>query len=390
MNNTSHSNTTLGEEEFDDGHGENLKEVDRIIMIGAYAFICLFSLVGNSLIIHLVRTRNNIRKNAFNWLLFNTAVADLLDVTTSTAFTLPVFFCGECWISGVVGSILCKLTPFLSVVSICVSIWTLTVIAADRYLAIVCIRRRPLSPRSVVRSIVIVWLLASLIFSGELPKHKLIEEEGESAECTTEWHENKELAQIFEEADMIGKVVLTYAIPLFIMAVLYSSIAYFLWKQRPPGTVNQEAYIRQKKKRNAIIKMLLMAVAVFAICWLPAHVAHIMTIFYGDIYDNIPIVVHGLFFWFAHANAAIHPWLFIAFSENLRSEVKGIFYYLRKRGPFKKTQSRTSSQPSLITNVELAGSREIAQSRSPVNISTISLDTRLWEGKLLNVLFKII
>lgn len=56
-----------------------------------------------------------------------------------------------------------------------------------------------------------------------------------------------------------------------------------------------------------------MAVAVFAICWLPAHVAHIMIIFYGDIYENIPIVVLGLFFWFAHANAAIHPWLFIAF-----------------------------------------------------------------------------
>ncbi|PFX28284.1 Substance-K receptor [Stylophora pistillata] len=321
MNNTSYLNTSFGGEEPNDEHSaENLKEVNRIIIIGAYALICLFSLVGNSLILHIVRTRNSIRKNAFNWLLFNTAVADLLDVTTSTAFSLPVYFCEECWISGVAGSVLCKLTPFLSITSICASIWTLTVIAADRYLAIVCIRRRPLSPRSVMRSIVIVWLFASLISSGELHKHKLIEEGGKYSVCTVKWHENEELAQTFEEADMIGKVVIAYAIPLFIMAVLYSSIAFFLWKQRPPGTVNQEAYTRQKKKRKEIIKMLLMAVTVFAICWLPVHVAHMMLIFYSDIYNSIPHVVQGLFFWFAHANAAIHPWLFIAFSENLRSE----------------------------------------------------------------------
>ena len=37
----------------------------KMVMIGLYAISFLFSLVGNSLIIHLVRTRKSIRKNQF-------------------------------------------------------------------------------------------------------------------------------------------------------------------------------------------------------------------------------------------------------------------------------------------------------------------------------------
>lgn len=60
MNNISYFNIIFGEEEFDDEYGENLKEVDRIIMIGVYVFICLFLLVGNLFIIYFVCICNNI------------------------------------------------------------------------------------------------------------------------------------------------------------------------------------------------------------------------------------------------------------------------------------------------------------------------------------------
>ncbi|KAJ7379083.1 hypothetical protein OS493_018880 [Desmophyllum pertusum] len=357
---------------------EKISDVTKICIIGAYVIILLFSFVGNSIIIHLVRTRKNIRKNPFNWLLVNTAVADLLDVITASAFSVPFFLCENCWISGMVGTIICKLIPYFLVVSICVSIWTLTVIAADRYLAIVCIRRRPLSSRSAVWSIIAVWLLAGLIFSGELYKFKIEEVEGETAVCYPEWHEeSEEISIIFNKAEMIVKVVITYAVPLVIMAVLYSLISYFLWKHKPPGTVNQEAYAKQTRKRRAVIKMLMTAVTVFALCWLPVHVSHIMSEFHTDAYFTIPAILRWLFFWLAHANAAIHPWLFLAFSKNLRVEAKGIFTNIRKRGPFKQPKLSPSSQPSLFTNLELASSRrEIARSQSSVNISTLSFDTK--------------
>ena len=378
MNQTENSTAPLDDGELSgDEDIEELNEVTKTGFIGGYAIILLFSFVGNSIIIHLVRTRTNIRMNPFNWLLFNTAVADLLDVITASAFTVPSYFCGDCWLSGMVGTIFCKLIPFVLVVSICVSIWTLTVIAADRYLAIVCIRRRPLSPKSVVCSIITLWLLAGLIFSGELYKFTVDEVDGEVALCYPDWNpESEEISTILHRAEMIVKVVVTYAVPLVIMSVLYSLISYFLWKQKPPGAVNQVAYVKQMRKRRAVIKMLIYAVAVFALCWLPVHVSHIMPQFYEDAYLIIPSTLRMFFFWLAHANAAIHPWLFIAFSENLRGEAKAIFHNIRKRSPFKHPKLSTSSQPSLFTNVELTGSREITQSRSSVHVSTLSFDTK--------------
>lgn len=378
MNQTENSTAPLDDGEvIGDEDIEELNEVTKTGFIGGYTIILLFSFVGNSIIIHLVRTRPNIRMNPFNWLLFNTAVADLLDVITASAFTVPSFFCGDCWLSGMVGTIFCKLIPFFLVVSICVSIWTLTVIAADRYLAIVCIRRRALSSKSVVCSIITLWLLAGLIFSGELYKFTVDEVDDKVALCYPDWnHESEEISTILYRAEMIVKVVVTYAVPLVIMTVLYSLISYFLWKQKPPGAVNQEAYVKQMRKRRAVIKMLITVVAVFALCWLPVHVSHILSQFYEDAYLIIPSTLRMLFFWLAHANAAIHPWLFIAFSENLRGEAKTIFHNIRKRGPFKHPKLSTSSQPSLFTNIELTGSREIAQSRSSVHVSTLSFDTK--------------
>ena len=326
--NTSHNST---ESLTGEGREESKEESDnttKVILIVAYVIILLFSFVGNSLVIHIVQTRRKIRRNPFNWLLVNTAVADLVDVITASAFSLPYFLCGHCWISGIVGTIICKIIPFLLVVSICTSIWTLTAVTVDRYLAIVCIHKRQLSSRTVVRSIVAFWLCSGLVFCGQLYKFKTEETEDGDPLCYDEWHEDPDISILLYKVEMTVRVVLTYAVPLIIMTVLYSLIARFLWKRKPPGNVNQQAVIRQTRKRRAVIKMMMTVVTVFALCWLPAHVSHIMSEFYSDSYAAIPTILKWLFFWVAHANAAIHPWLFIAFSENLRMETRAIFRHL--------------------------------------------------------------
>ena len=366
------------ENEEDDDITEEVDSVTKIIIVGAYVIIFFFSFVGNSLVIHLVRTRINIRKNPFNWLLVNTAVADVVDVITASASSLPYFLYGNHWISGILGTILCKLIPFLLVVSICASIWTLTVIAADRYLAIVCTRRQPLSHRAVVRTIAAVWLSAGLVFCGQLYKFKT-ELEDEIPVCYHEWHEDWDMSTLFYKAEMIVRVVVTYAVPLIIMAVLYSLIAFFLWRHRTPGhqSSNQRAYVKQARTRRAVIKMMVTAVTVFAICWLPVHVSHIMSEFFSDAYEAIPKVLSWLFFWFAHANAAIHPWLFIVFSENLRVETKEIFRNMwnRERGRSVQYPIRSTLSQKGFTTLET--SRYLTPSRSSLDTNILSFDTKL-------------
>ena len=315
----------------------------KMIIIGLYVIIFLFSLVGNSLIIHLVRTRKSIRKNQFYWLIVNTAVADLVDVFAASAVSILLFGFGDQ--PGVFGTVLCKGLPYVLVVSICAAIWTLTVIAVDRYLVIVCLRRRALSSRSVLRSIIIVWLCAALVSSVYLYKYKTEMEEGVQY-CYEQWHENKEMDNTFFKAEVILKVVLTYAVPLVVIAILYFLIARFLWTRKPPvSDVNQQAYIKQVRKRKTVIKMLITVVTVFAVCWFPVHVSMIMPEFYQDEYSDIPVVLRLLFFWLAHANAAIHPWLFIAFGEHFRRGTKEIYRHL-----LSKLRLCTGSTPNPGTN----------------------------------------
>lgn len=364
MNNT--DNTTAFFEPEEEHHEEEVADVTKIIVISAYAIILLLSLLGNSLILHIVRTRPSIRQNPFSWLLVNTALADLLDVITASSFTVPSFLCGECWASGATGTALCKLIPFFLTVSICVSIWSLVIIAVDRYLAIVCTvcqNKRPMSGRSVLRSIAAVWFFAGLIFSWELYIHKVQEVDDDVALCYVQWHEeSEELSIILIKAEVIVKVALTYAIPLVTMGVLYSLIAKFLWSHKPPGSATQLTHAKRTRSFRGVIKMLMTAVAVFALCWLPVHVSHIMVIFFRHSYDTIPFIIQGLFYWMAHANAAIHPWLFIAFSENLRKETKGILQIFQRscngeKNVFNQMRLRTFSLPTLITTPEMSSRR---------------------------------
>lgn len=377
MNNTENATTFFELEE--EHHEEEVGDVAKIIVIGAYAIIFLLSFVGNSLILHIVRTRQSIRQNPFNWLLVNTALADFLNVITASSFTVPIFLCGECWLSGTTGTILCKLIPFFLTVSICVSIWSLVIIAADRYLAIVCTVRqnkRPLSGTSVLRCIAAVWFFAGLIFSWELYQYKVEEEDDDVAVCLAQWHKNwEELSIILVKAEMIVKVAFTYAIPLVIMGVLYSLIAKFLWSHKPPGSTTQLTHAKRTRSFRGVIKMLMTAVAVFALCWLPVHVGHIMSGFFRDSYDTIPFMIQALLYWVAHANSAIHPWLFIAFSENLRREAKEILQIFQgccngKKNVFDQIRLRTFSLPTLITTPDMSSRRANTMKRGSYVITT--------------------
>lgn len=207
-----------------------------------------------------------------------------------------------------------------------------------------------MSHRSVKRSIVAVWLFAGLIFSGELYKFTVDGQEGETAECHHQWHDLKpELSDFLYRVEMIVRFVINYVVPLLIISVLYSLIARFLWTHKPPGNATLQVHVKRTRKHRAVIKMLVTAVVIFALCWLPVHVAHIMEQFYTDIYDTIPLSTLVIMYWLAHANAAIHPWLFIYFGENLRMETKGILRNLNSRSTnvFDQFSKRTFSLPTL-------------------------------------------
>lgn len=108
----------------------------RIALTLAYVVAFLVAIVGNLLIIHVVRRHRN-RRTAFNYLILNMAAADILDAMVAMPAMVMFLFVLNRWLPGMVGTITCKLVNFAVNLSISSSVLTLAVIAVDRYEVII-------------------------------------------------------------------------------------------------------------------------------------------------------------------------------------------------------------------------------------------------------------
>lgn len=92
-----------------------------------FLFIMVMSFLGNSLIIATIAFTQSLRR-VTNYFLVNLAVADLLVTVTC----MPINFAQ--WLNNDVSlePLLCKMRPFIQGTSVCLTIYTLTLIGVDR------------------------------------------------------------------------------------------------------------------------------------------------------------------------------------------------------------------------------------------------------------------
>jgi hypothetical protein len=290
-------------------------EGTRIGLTVAHVFVLLAAVTGNSFVIHLVRTKNKM-KVSFNFLVVNMAMADMIDALCSVPSNITYLYVNTRWFPGFLGTFLCKVNYFLILVSILVSTTTMTVIAIERYLATTQVLKRPLSLSAVKRVIAVIWILACLMSVNELIKMNVDNYYGEY-HCIVNysWKE-------YYIIEMIIKFAVTYAFPVWTMTILYSVIVCLLWKKAPVGEDINEYNRRLHKQKKGIIKKLVTIVTIFALCWLPVHVIHFLGSFHYDLYVCLPKWVVLVFYWLAHANSAINPFLYLMLTKNSRALFK--------------------------------------------------------------------
>lgn len=307
----------------------------------AYIIVILLSLFGNVMVVRVVH-KNRRMRTITNYLIINMALADLLTTVFNMLPTLYWIFRGfDVWaIGGWIGEIFCKLLNFAQSVSITVSVLTLCAIAFDRFFAVFRPLKRVITFR-VAKGIIGATWLSSIVISG--PQLYVLTSTGEKgrAQCVENWGPPFDAATARRDYT-IALFVLLYALPLAVIAVLYTVIMLKLWRRQAPGqvlTLNQE---NKDKTNRKVLKMLVTVVIVFALSWLPLYVRMFVMFAESHRYRcGLPYDMDFLTLYLGHANSAVNPYIYVIFNENYRRGFKTV---LSRRNRSSKNSLQTTSR----------------------------------------------
>ena len=291
------------------------RETEVIILTVMYAITMLIAFTGNIFLIYIVWKKPEVR-SLTSFMFVNMAVADLLVTMIVMPVSIAHFHTNGNWlIPGIFGEITCKGFAFFANVTLTASILCLTCMAIDRYYAIVHPFRRHLWFRKPTLIVPLIWILslASMSFAPVI-----FTVSAANSNCGPNFHflgdEAKAIRGVF-----LYLLVFNYLLPLSAISVLYTITARKLWFHHAPGdhhlVQNRD---QQEVTKRRVVRMLIIVVIVFALCWLPGQVFQLITAITAWTVAMPPIVMN-LCFWFGHANSAINPWLYIFLSSKINT-----------------------------------------------------------------------
>ena len=82
---------------------------------------------------------------------------------------------------------------------------------------------------------------------------------------------------------MLVLLVIQYAIPLTIISYAYTRMGIKLWLTSTPGNADNQRDERILINKKKFIKMLLLVLLLFGICWLPWHLYHSVAVIWPSI-----------------------------------------------------------------------------------------------------------
>ncbi|MEQ2200791.1 hypothetical protein XENOCAPTIV_003150 [Xenoophorus captivus] len=249
----------------------------------ACSLLFLVGVAGNVMTILVVSKYRDMRTTT-NLYLCSMAVSDLL-IFLCMPLDLYRMWRYRPWRFG---DALCKLFQFVSESCTYSTILNITALSVERYLAICFpLRAKALVTKRRVRALICVLWTVSLFSAGpvfvmvgverdsmEPPNLKfwmnetgILLDAGDTRECR--------MTHYAVESGLMGAMVwlssVFFFMPVFCLTVLYSLIGRRLWQRHRETNMSSRVAHRDKSNRQTI-KMLVVVVLAFVLCWLPFHV----------------------------------------------------------------------------------------------------------------------
>ncbi|XP_066568657.1 neuropeptide Y receptor type 1 [Amia ocellicauda] len=304
-------------------------------LIVAYSMVIAVGLIGNTCLVFIISRQKEMR-NVTNILIANLSCSDILMCIVCLPVTV-IYTLMDRWI---LGEALCKVTPFVQCMSVTVSIFSLVLIALERYQLII----HPTGWKPVVGHsylvVAITWMVACFISLPFLSFNILTDTPFQNLSlpfdpfpdhfaCLEHWpSEHHRLAYT------TSLLLFQYCIPLFLILLCYLCIFLRLWRRKDIVERARDARHRQDRGSQRVNAMLAAIMTAFTLCWLPLNVFNML---FDWNHQAIPTCQHDVIFSACHLTAmvstCVNPIIYGFLNSNFQKELKATLYRCRCGGP---------------------------------------------------------
>uniref|UniRef100_A0A3Q1APD8 G-protein coupled receptors family 1 profile domain-containing protein n=1 Tax=Amphiprion ocellaris TaxID=80972 RepID=A0A3Q1APD8_AMPOC len=322
----------------------------------AYSTVLAVAVFGNLIVIWIILAHKRMR-TVTNYFLLNLAFADVSMAAFNTLINFIYATHGEWYF----GEVYCRFHNFFPVTAVFASIYSMTAIAIDRYMAIIHPLKHRLSAKATMGVIVCIWSLAVVLafplcyFSTTrtLPRRTL---------CYVSWPRTADDPFMYH----IIVTVLVYLLPLVVMGITYTIVGVTLWGSEIPGD-SSDNYLGQLQAKRKVVKMMIIVVVTFALCWLPYHVYFIVTGLNKRLskWKYIQQVYLSVL-WLAMSSTMYNPIIYCCLNSRFRAGFKKVFRWC----PFVRVSSYDELE---LQNTRLRPSSMCTLSRANTSLLTLNV-----------------
>ncbi|XP_067282509.1 gonadotropin releasing hormone receptor 1 [Pseudorasbora parva] len=287
----------------------------------------IFAAISNlSVLISVTRGRGRRLASHLRPLIASLASADLV----MTFVVMPLDAIWNITVQWYAGNAMCKLLCFLKLFAMHSSAFILVVVSLDRHHAILHPLEALDAGRRNRRMLLAAWILSILLASPQLFIFRAIKAEGvDFVQCVT----HGSFQQRWQEtAYNMFHFVTLYVFPLLVMSFCYTRILVEINRQMPRGKgKGGEPCLRRSgtdiipKARMKTLKMTIIIVASFVVCWTPYYLLGIWYWFQPRMLHLMPEYVHHALFVFGNLNTCCDPVIYGFFTPSFRADIVGCF-----------------------------------------------------------------
>ncbi|XP_034249815.1 tachykinin-like peptides receptor 99D isoform X2 [Thrips palmi] len=294
----------------------------QVLWSALFAGMVIVAACGNIMVIWIVLAHKRMR-TVTNYFLVNLSIADAMVSMLNVTAT----YVGMLHNNWPFGRLYCKLSQFVAVLSICASVFTLMAISMDRYMAIMYPLRRRLGKRTTLGLALGIWVVGSAMSSPMLFYQTTDVVDGDRVLCYAEWPDGPTTRSHQEYVYNVVFMVVTYFVPITLMGYAYLRVGIELWGSQSIGECTQRQLQNIQSKRR-VVKMMMVVVTIFGVCWLPFHLYFIVTSEIPEITSSAYVqeVYLGIY-WLAMSNSMYNPIIYCYMNSRFRRGFQAFFFW---------------------------------------------------------------